>query len=165
MTKLGTRCKLAIMWTTELIGQIDLVSGWLKNDSHNDDIAVKLKLVSGELAKLDVEAPLPDFELIEKLNTSQFNNMVAEQTKAHLEALLLNIESKKFYRYTANGIMQKAAPVYKESDFTYGRTHFLAPHKVVFSSFQDLLPPLHSLLLRELYLYLSNNREVPFLPF
>jgi ABC-type multidrug transport system ATPase subunit len=164
--------------TTELIGQIDLVSGWLKNDSHNDDIAVKLKLVSGELAKLDGEAPLPDFELIEKLNTSQFNNMVAEQTKAHLEAikkyyskayqtackdkdrqinaiiqtegsdylynlkmkhhnksleaLLLNIESKKFYRYTANGIMQKAAPVYKEPDFTYGRAHFLAPHKVVF---------------------------------
>ncbi|HOO84772.1 MAG TPA: ATP-binding cassette domain-containing protein [Prolixibacteraceae bacterium] len=164
--------------TTELIGQIDLVSGWLKNDSHNDDIAAKLKLVSGELAKLDGETPLPDFELIEKLNISQFNNVVAEQTKAHLEAikkhfsnayqtalkdkdrqistitqsegsdylynlkmkhhnksleaLLLNIDSKEFYRYTANGIMQKAAPVYKEPDFAYGRAHFFAPYKNFF---------------------------------
>ena len=49
-----------------------------------------------------------------------------------LEALLLNIDSKEFYRYTANGIMQKAAPVYKEPDFAYGRAHFFAPYKNFF---------------------------------
>jgi hypothetical protein len=49
-----------------------------------------------------------------------------------LEAMLLNIDTKEFFRYTANGIMQKAAPVYKEPDFAYGRAHFLAPHKVFF---------------------------------
>lgn len=169
--------------TTELTGQIDLVSGWLKNNTNNDEVDVKLKLVSGELAKLDSETPLPDFELIGQLNAELFSNQVAEQTKAHLEAikkhysnvyqtarkdkdrkinaltqaegsnylynlkmkhhnksleaLVLNIDTKEYYRYTNNGIMQKAAPVYKEPDFTYGRAHFYAPHKNVFGQKVD----------------------------
>jgi hypothetical protein len=59
-------------------------------------------------------------------------NLKMKNHNKSLEALLLNIDSKEYYRYTNNGIMQKAAPVYKEPDFTYGRAHFLAPHKVFF---------------------------------
>lgn len=163
---------------TELIGQIDLVSGMLKNISDNSEINAKINLVSREIVKLDSETPLPNFEFANRLNKGQFNNKVAELAKAHLEgiklhyssatqiarktkdqqintiakaegssylynlkmkhynkaieALLLNIDTKEFFRYTPNGIMQKAAPVYKEPDFTNGRAHFFAPHKVLF---------------------------------
>jgi ABC transport system ATP-binding/permease protein len=170
---------------TELKGQIDLVLGWLKGNAKNEEVAAKLRLISGEMAKLDKEAPLPDFEYANSLNHVQFNNQVAEQAKAHLgsigqhynsvyqnarkakdlqinaiidaegsgylfqlkmkhhnkalETMLLNIDSKEYYRYTANGIMQKAAPVYKEPDYQYGRAHFFAPHKNVFGKNVDTL--------------------------
>ena len=164
--------------TTELIGQIDLVSGMLKNDPKNADIAAKINLVSREMAMLDKESPLPVFVYASKLNTVHFNNEVADLAKVHLEDIklhysnkikavrkakdrqinaiaqangndylyslkmkhhnkaledmLLNIDTKEYYRYTANGIMQKAAPIYKEPDFRYGRAHFFAPNKNIF---------------------------------
>ena len=49
-----------------------------------------------------------------------------------LEALVLNSETKEFYRETPYGYMQKIAPIYKDPDFTNGRAHFLASHKNLF---------------------------------
>jgi hypothetical protein len=34
-----------------------------------------------------------------------------------LETLMLNSDTREFFRYTPNGIMQKIAPVYKKPDF------------------------------------------------
>jgi hypothetical protein len=49
-----------------------------------------------------------------------------------LEALVLNSETKEFYRETPYGYMQKIAPIYKNPDFTNGRAHFLASQKTLF---------------------------------
>ncbi len=46
-----------------------------------------------------------------------------------LENLVLNADAKTFFRYTPAGIMQKAAPIYKEPDYRNGRAHFLAACK------------------------------------
>jgi hypothetical protein len=46
-----------------------------------------------------------------------------------LEVLVLNSETKDFYRETPVSIMQKIAPIYKDPDFNNGRAHFLASEK------------------------------------
>ena len=171
--------------TTELTGQTDLVTGWLKNGGDDVQIAAKLNLIANELSKLDSETPMANFELTSHLKPGQFNNEIAEQVKAHLEdikiyfsssfqtarkakdrqinsitktmgndylykhklkyhnksleALMLNVDTREYFRETANGIMQKAAPIYKEPDFNYGRAHFLAPHKIIFGKKIDTL--------------------------
>ncbi|HBL73659.1 MAG: hypothetical protein A2W90_14235 [Bacteroidetes bacterium GWF2_42_66] len=48
-----------------------------------------------------------------------------------LEDLVMNSGSKEYYRETANGIMQKVVPVYKNPDFSNGRSHFLSSEKKV----------------------------------
>jgi ABC transport system ATP-binding/permease protein len=57
-----------------------------------------------------------------------YNKKMKYHNKA-LENLMLNTGSKEYYRETANGIMQKVAPVYKKPDFPNGRAHFLASGK------------------------------------
>ncbi len=60
-----------------------------------------------------------------------YNQKMKYHNKA-LENLMLNTESNDYYRETANGIMQKVAPVYKKPDFSYGRAHFFASEKILF---------------------------------
>jgi hypothetical protein len=75
-------------------------------------------------------------QLINKLNKEKGDQFLFEQKmKFHnksLEALVLNSETKEFYRETPYGYMQKIAPIYKDPDFTNGRSHFLASQKNLF---------------------------------
>ncbi|MEI7523364.1 MAG: ATP-binding cassette domain-containing protein [Mariniphaga sp.] len=50
-----------------------------------------------------------------------------------IENLVMNGGSNEYYRETSSGLMQKVAPVYKVPDFNFGRAHFLASEKRVFS--------------------------------
>jgi hypothetical protein len=46
-----------------------------------------------------------------------------------LEVLVLNSETKEFFRETPYGYMQKIAPIYKEPDFSNGRAISWLPKK------------------------------------
>jgi len=164
--------------TTELIGQVDLVDGWIRLNKPADEISRKLTIIKNEVEKLDNEKVQPEFQFTESLVSEKFNNEIAEFTKTHLsqlkafynnryqktksdkdklinqlnkengdqflydqkmkfhnkslEALVLNSETKEFFRETPNGYMQKIAPIYKHPDFTNGRAHFLASQKNLF---------------------------------
>jgi hypothetical protein len=70
---------------------------------------------------------------LNKENGDQF--LYDEKMKYHnksLEVLMLNSETKEFYRETPFGFMQKIAPIYKDPDFKNGRAHFLASQKNLF---------------------------------
>ncbi|TNF44255.1 MAG: ATP-binding cassette domain-containing protein [Bacteroidetes bacterium] len=75
-------------------------------------------------------------KLINRLNKENGNQFLYNQKmKYHnksLEALVLNSETKEYYRETPQGFMQKIAPIYKDPDFTNGRAHFLASQKNLF---------------------------------
>jgi hypothetical protein len=75
-------------------------------------------------------------KFINQLNKEKGDQFLFEQKmKYHsksLEALVLNVETKEFYRETPYGYMQKIAPIYKNPDFTNGRAHFLASQKNLF---------------------------------
>jgi ABC transport system ATP-binding/permease protein len=164
--------------TTELIGQVDLVDGWIRLNKPADEISGKLNIIQNEIEKLDAEKVLPEFQFTESLVPGKFTSETAALAKAHLnqlkdfhdsrykkvqsekdrlinllnkengdqflfnqkmkyhnkslEALVLNSETKEFYRETPYGYMQKIAPVYKDPDFTNGRAHFLASQKNLF---------------------------------
>jgi hypothetical protein len=164
--------------TTELIGQIDLVDGWIRLNKPVDEISQKLNIIQNEIIKLDAEKVLPSFQFSESLAPAKFNSEIAELAKTHLnqikefhnkhyqkvksekdklinrlnkengdqflynqkmkyhnkslEALVLNSDTKEFYRETPFGYMQKIAPIYKDPDFTNGRAHFLASQKKLF---------------------------------
>lgn len=164
--------------TTELIGQVDLVDGWIRLNKPVDEISGKLKIIRHEIEKLDHEKILPPFQFMDYLKFGKFDSIVAEQAKTHLtlikeyhknifqkfkqqkdqlinqlnllhgdqflfdqkmkyhnrslEVLVLNSETKQFYRETPNGYVQKIAPIYKDPDFTNGRAHFLASRKNLF---------------------------------
>ncbi len=77
---------------TELIGQIDLVNGWIKLNKSDDSVASKLKIIKNEIEKLDKEKVLPEFAYLGSLVTGKFNNEIAELAKSHLEQL------KEFYK-------------------------------------------------------------------
>ncbi|MDX9880993.1 MAG: ATP-binding cassette domain-containing protein [Prolixibacteraceae bacterium] len=72
---------------------------------------------------------------IREINQSEGSGFLYNQKmKYHnksLEDLVMNAGSKEYYRETANGIMQKVAPVYKKPDFSNGRAHFLSSEKIV----------------------------------
>ena len=73
-----------------------------------------------------------------------------------LELLVLNRETKDYYRYTENGIMQKIAPIYKAPDYNNGRAHFLSSEKNVFGiSINTLHFNLGIILLMCLILYIT----------
>ena len=164
--------------TTELIGQVDLVDGWIRLNKPANEISKKLNIIQNEIEKLNGEKVLPEFQFTENLVPGKFNSEIAELAKAHLrqlkdfhnnrylevksekdkfinqlnkengdqflfeqkmkfhskslEALVLNSETKEFYRETPYGYMQKIAPIYKNPDFTNGRAHFLASQKNMF---------------------------------
>jgi hypothetical protein len=164
--------------TTELIGQVDLVDGWIRLIKPADEISRKLKVIKNEIEKLDKEKVLPEFQFSERLIPGKFNDKIAVLTKTYLnqlkdfynkrylkvksekdqlinelnnengdqflydqkmkfhnqslENLVLNSETKAFYRETPDGYMQKIAPIYKNPDFTNGRAHFLASQKNLF---------------------------------
>jgi hypothetical protein len=75
-------------------------------------------------------------QLINKLNKENGDDFLYNQKmKYHnksLEVLVLNSETKEFFRETPFGYMQKIAPIYKEPDFKNGRAHFLASEKNLF---------------------------------
>jgi ABC-type multidrug transport system ATPase subunit len=164
--------------TTELVGQVDLVDGWIRLNKPADDIPQKLVIIKNEIEKLDDEKLLPEFQFTESLVPGKFNSEIAELAKTHLnqlkdfhknryqkiksekdqlinklnkengddflynqkmkyhnkslEVLVLNSETKEFFRETPFGYMQKIAPIYKEPDFKNGRAHFLASEKNLF---------------------------------
>ena len=164
--------------TTELIGQVDLIDGWIRLNKPANEISKKLNIIQNEIEKLNDEKVLPAFQFTESLAPGKFNSEIAELAKAHLhqlkdfhnnrylevksekdkfinqlnkengdqflfeqkmkfhskslEALVLNSETKEFYRETPYGYMQKIAPIYKNPDFTNGRAHFLASQKNLF---------------------------------
>jgi hypothetical protein len=74
--------------------------------------------------------------LINRLNKEKDDEFLYDQKmKFHnksLEVLVLNSDTKEFYRETPDGYTQKIAPIYKDPDFTNGRAHFMASHKNVF---------------------------------
>jgi len=164
--------------TTELIGQVDLVDGWIRLNKPANEITRKIRIIKNEIEELDNEKVLPKFQFAQSLVPEKFNNEIAELTKEHLnrlkvfhnkryqstkaekdklinklnkengdqflydqkmkfhnkslEVLVLNSETKQFFRKTANGYVQKIAPVYKNPDFNNGRAHFLASQKNIF---------------------------------
>ncbi|MCF8358713.1 MAG: ATP-binding cassette domain-containing protein [Prolixibacteraceae bacterium] len=73
--------------TTELIGQVDLVSGWIKLNKGKSEIAQKLNLIKNEIIELDNEEALPPFSYTNKLTPERFTQSVADSTKAHLEKI------------------------------------------------------------------------------
>jgi hypothetical protein len=95
-----------------------------------------------------------------KLN-KQFgkNYLFDRKQKYHniaIEDLVLNTNSKEYYRETKTGLMQKVAPVYKAPDFNLGRAHFLASEKKVFSlSVQTVWFNVSVIWLMSIFLYLA----------
>jgi ABC transport system ATP-binding/permease protein len=73
--------------TTELIGQVDLVDGWIRLNKPADEIAQKLVIIKNEIEKLDEEKVLPEFQFTESLVPGKFNSEVAELAKTHLNQL------------------------------------------------------------------------------
>ena len=80
-------------------------------------------------------------QLINRLNKENGDQFLFDQKmKYHnksLEALVLNSETKEFFRETPHGYMQKIAPIYKDPDFTNGSAHFLASEKNLFGLLVD----------------------------
>jgi hypothetical protein len=73
-----------------------------------------------------------------------------------IEDLVMNAGSKEYYRETTDGLMQKVAPVYKVPDFNYGRAHFLASEKILFSlSIRTLFFNVAIIWLMTLFLYVA----------
>lgn len=86
----------------QLIGQVDLVNGWIKLNKPQENISRKLKIIKNETGKLDDENVLPEFQYTESLVPGRFNNEIAELTKSHLNNLkdfynnrLQNVKSRK----------------------------------------------------------------------
>ncbi len=64
----------------------------------------------------------------QKGNQFLYNKKMKYHNKS-LEILVMNSETKDFYRETPVSIMQKVAPIFKNPDFNNGRAHFLASQK------------------------------------
>ncbi|HSO85273.1 MAG TPA: ATP-binding cassette domain-containing protein, partial [Draconibacterium sp.] len=77
--------------TTELIGQVDLVDGWIRLNKPAEEISRKLIIIKNEIEKLDAEKVLTEFQFTENLVPGKFNSEIAELAKTHLNQL------KEFY--------------------------------------------------------------------
>jgi ABC-type multidrug transport system ATPase subunit len=73
--------------TTELIGQVDLVDGWIRLNKPAHEISRKLTIIKNEIEKLDGEKVLSGFQFTENLIPGKFNNEIAELAKTHLNQL------------------------------------------------------------------------------
>jgi len=87
---------------TQLIGQVDLVDGWIRLNKTEEEIAQKLQIIRNEIRELDDENVLPEFQYTESLVPGKFTNEIAQLTKAHLSQLqdfydnrLQSVKSKK----------------------------------------------------------------------
>jgi hypothetical protein len=61
--------------TTELIGQVDLVDGWIRLNKPADEISGKLNIIKNEIEKLDAEKFCLSFSLQKALFPEiQFRN-------------------------------------------------------------------------------------------
>ena len=84
MSKAYYRSDLLI---TELRGQIDLVNGWTRLNTHPEEVSHKLNIIRNEIIKLDEEKVMPEFRFTMDLVPGRFNNEVAESAKSHLKQL------------------------------------------------------------------------------
>ncbi len=87
--------------TTELIGQVDLVDGWIRLNKPANEISRKLNIIKNEIEKLDNEKVLSEFQLTENLIPGKFNSEIAEHAKTHLNQL------KDFYSTRYNKLKAK----------------------------------------------------------
>ncbi len=87
--------------TTQLIGQVDLVNGWIRLNKPAEIIAQKLWIIKNEIEKLDNENVLPEFRYTESLVPEKFDNQIAGVAKTHLNAL------KDFYENRYQKIKSK----------------------------------------------------------
>ncbi|HKL31980.1 MAG TPA: ATP-binding cassette domain-containing protein, partial [Tangfeifania sp.] len=87
---------------TQLIGQVDLVDGWIRLNKPEEEVAQKLRIIRNEIRELDGENMLPAFQYTESLVPGKFTNEIAKLTKTHLSQLqdfydnrLQSVKSKK----------------------------------------------------------------------
>ena len=73
------------------------------------------------------------FNLNHQFGRNYLFNLKQHNHNLAIENLVMNGGSNEYYRETSSGLMQKVAPVYKIPDFNFGRAHFLASEKRVFS--------------------------------
>ena len=73
------------------------------------------------------------FKLNHKFGKNYLFDLKQKYHNLAIENLVMNGGSNEYYRETSSGLMQKVAPVYKIPDFNFGRAHFLASEKRVFS--------------------------------
>ena len=86
---------------SDLIGKIDLVTGWQKTGKTAEEIEKKLVLIKNEIQKLDNENQFAPFSEINKLNPEQFNFNIAELAKDHLNKL------KTYHSETSEALQNK----------------------------------------------------------
>jgi ABC transport system ATP-binding/permease protein len=84
MTQARVRSNILV---TELIGQVDLVDGWIRLEKPADEISQKLKIIKNEIEKLDQETPLPVFQFTASLVPGKFNHEISERAKEHLNMI------------------------------------------------------------------------------
>jgi len=86
--------------TTELTGQIDLVSGWQNLNKPADTIASKLNIIHNEIVELDEQNALPPFRYTDRLVPALFTREIADSAKAHLTLIKQHFNS--VYRENSN---------------------------------------------------------------
>ncbi|MBN1926063.1 MAG: ATP-binding cassette domain-containing protein, partial [Prolixibacteraceae bacterium] len=69
---------------TELTGQVDLVSGWIRMNKDKTSISRKLNLIKNEIIELDREGAIPPFQYAHKFSPELFTPAIADSAKAHL---------------------------------------------------------------------------------
>ncbi len=112
----------------------------LNTRRFNHETAEKVKAHLAELKTIYTrkykKARKEKDQIITNLNREKGNgylfNLKMKYHNESLEKLVLNSDIKDYFRETPCGIMQKIAPVYKSSDFTNGRAHFLVSDKNLF---------------------------------
>lgn len=113
--------------TTELIGQTDLVDGWIRLNKPVDDISLKLGTIRHEIEKLDKENFLPGFTHKADLFPGKFNYEIAELAKSHLQKL------KEFHNSRYQNIRQRKDQLINEINKTEG-SGFLYDQKMKYHS-------------------------------
>lgn len=111
------------------------------------------------LGQKDLLRKIKDDKVLE-LNKQFGKNYLFDQKQEYhnlaIEDLVLNSNSREFFRETRSGLMQKVAPVYKAPDYAYGRAHFLASEKRLFSlSVSTLWFNVSVIWLMSIFLYIS----------
>ncbi|WP_339735990.1 ATP-binding cassette domain-containing protein [uncultured Sunxiuqinia sp.] len=73
--------------TTQLIGQLDLVDGWIRLNNPAEETSRKLTIIKNEIEELDDEKVQPPFQHTESLTAGKFNSEIAGFAKSHLNQL------------------------------------------------------------------------------